>query len=110
MKENFWYRDPLASGHAAADRILEKRKQEAEMEEADLRSDIDKEEEVNSTLATLESEEKENPSEEYYGRFEQFKGVKKHPDVPAKNKKDNNKKGPGSWPPHRNPRAFDPYK
>jgi|GEM_PF-3899211 hypothetical protein len=108
MKENFWYRDPLASGHAAADRILEKQKQEAEMAAADNYAEETKPVEAADVEFLEPDDEKENPSEEYYRRFEQFKGIKNHPaEASTQNKK---KKVKSKYPPHRSPRAFDPYK
>lgn len=115
--------DPLAAGHAKADKILEERKRQAEDAEAVERSDFEEalerqkreEAEREYERQLRESrEEKENPGEELYGRFEQFRGQKaprlENPLVGKEDKQKTVKKKSNNYPRHRGPRWFDPYK
>lgn len=112
MKDFFGYRDPLMSGHAAADRILEKKQREAELAEADLHSEESTPLEViNQNVKLDEDEDKETPAKEYYERFEQFRDAKNRLGVPMKDKEvSNNKKSPGKYLTRKSQRAFDSYK
>jgi hypothetical protein len=116
--------DPLSVGHAKAEKILEERKRQAEDAEAVERSDFEealerqKLEEAKKEAEPVlqeDQDEKENPGEELYGRFEQFRGHKapRLESALEGNKEDKQKtlKKKGNNPPRfRGPRSFDPYK
>lgn len=116
--------DPLSIGHAKAEKIMEEKKRQAEDAEAVERSDFEevlekqrKEELKKEYERQLRQslEEKENPGEELYGRFEQFRGQKipglgeMAPEVKKDGQK-GQKKGGNNYPHRGRPRLFDPYK